>query len=489
MSSPPADVVVVGGGLGGLAAALTAAQRGASVVLLEARAALGGFATCFHRGRFRFDASLHMLDAVEIGGSNRSIWEELGLAERVETRRPARMRREIWPDHVVDIPHGLDAYVQVLSTAFPHEAAGFRAFGQRARRVQAAFVADRDARIDGQSSGRMDPSMGDLLDCTTLDYLRQILRDPRAIAMAGSLTCYLGLGADELGAIPFLSMVGSYHGDSGSYPVGSSRSVTDALVEQLHELGVDVRRNTPVTTILATRGVAHGVRLLDGQEVHARAVVSNAPPAHTFGRLLSPGNIPPRFVRRLQGMSLGTSVLKVWLGLRSRAGGEPSDIPYESFIRSSYGTSFTPMSLDDIAVVAPHRLDPTCAPSGHEVYSLTTGLEADPTCPGPDKVDELVKAMLHRVEQVLIPDLRARIVVQSVATPATFLDFTGNPGGTIHGFRSVPRQSGPRRVGIRSPVDGLFQVGGWTYAGSGFLPALTSGVIAARSLLRKRERP
>lgn len=204
MSTVRADVAVVGGGLGGLAAALTAAQQGASVVVLEARDALGGFATCFHRGLFRFDASLHMLDAVELGGSNRGLWECLGLAERVQTRRPTLMRREIWPEHVVDIPHGLDDYMQVLKRAFPHESTGLEAFARRARRVQAAFVADRDARIEGHSSDRMDPSMADLLDCTTLEYLQRILRDPRAIAMAGSLTCYLGLGADELGAIPFL---------------------------------------------------------------------------------------------------------------------------------------------------------------------------------------------------------------------------------------------------------------------------------------------
>jgi len=426
-----------------------------------------------------------MLDAVELGGSNRGLWECLGLAERVQTRRPTLMRREIWPEHVVDIPHGLDDYMQVLKRAFPHESTGLEAFARRARRVQAAFVADRDARIEGHSSDRMDPSMADLLDCTTLEYLQRILRDPRAIAMAGSLTCYLGLGADELGAIPFLSMVGSYHGDSGSYPVGSSRAVTDALLNQLRELGADIRRNTPVKRILATRGVVQGLRLADGTELRAPAVVSNAPPAHTLGSLLSPGNIHPRVVRRIQAMALGTSVLKVWLGVRSRDGSEPVDIPYESFIRSSYGTSFTPMSLDDIAVVAPHKLDPTCAPPGHEVYSLTTGLEADPTTPGPEKVQELVHEMLRRVEQALIPDLRARVVVKSVATPATFLGFTGNPGGSIHGFRSTPRQSGPRRLGIRTPVTGLFQVGGWTYAGSGFLPALTSGVIAGRSVLRE----
>jgi len=60
---PPADVVVVGAGLGGLGAALELARQGVKVLVLEQHNLPGGFATSFVRGRFEFEPSLHQMPA------------------------------------------------------------------------------------------------------------------------------------------------------------------------------------------------------------------------------------------------------------------------------------------------------------------------------------------------------------------------------------------------------------------------------------------
>jgi len=210
-------------------------------------------------------------------------------------------------------------------------------------------------------------------------------------------------------------------------------------------------------------------------------VVSNLPPPVTYGTLVADDQVSARFSRRVSRMTVGTSVIKVWLGLD---GDVPDDLGYETFLRSSYGTTFCDGTLEDIGVVAPHRLDPACAPPGGAVVSLTAGAEATLN---PDRLARckvLAQDAITQVEARLIPGLRARSQVELVATPQTFFRYTGNPGGTIHGFRPVPAQSGPRRFPITGPVAGLLHVGGWTYAGSGFLPSMTSGLIAAQSAIR-----
>ena len=57
------EAIVIGAGLGGLAAATTMVNEGLDVLLLERHNVPGGYATSFVRGRFEFEVALHELEA------------------------------------------------------------------------------------------------------------------------------------------------------------------------------------------------------------------------------------------------------------------------------------------------------------------------------------------------------------------------------------------------------------------------------------------
>ena len=81
------DVVVIGAGNGGLAAACKVLSAGKSCLLLEKHNLPGGFATSFVRGRFEFEASLHEFNGIGTEaepGSTRLLFEELGVADKIE---------------------------------------------------------------------------------------------------------------------------------------------------------------------------------------------------------------------------------------------------------------------------------------------------------------------------------------------------------------------------------------------------------------------
>jgi len=473
------DVVVVGGGLGGLACAVDLARRGHRVCVLEAQAVVGGYAANFDRGGYRFDASLHMLDAVEEEGANRPIWERLNLHKHVPTAIPPIIRREVWPAHDLVMPHGLDGWKTTLAKAFPGQADGFGRLADLAVAVQDAVVADRDARLHRTPLTQLGPPLSVLMNQTAGEVMRQYLSEHRAVAVAGSLSCYLGLGCDELGAIPFFTMLASYHRDSASYPVGGGGAVSRALAAELAEAGGQTRCNSPVFGIRCVQRTVVGVTLESGEQLDADVVVSNTSPLHTYQRLVDANQVAPRFARKLSEMTVGTSVVKVWLGLDGDIASELG-LPYETFLRTSYGTTFCDGTLEDIGVVAPHQLDPGCCPEGKSVISITAGAEAGLDADAARA--QLAESALRAVERRLMPGLSDRIEEKVVATPRTFHRHTWNPGGTIHGFRPTPQQSGPRRLGVTGPVARLYQVGGWTYAGSGFLPSMTSGLIAAAAI-------
>ena len=84
------DVIVIGAGNGGLASAVTFANEGKKVLILEKHNVPGGYATSFKRGRFEFEASLHELSSygcVPGAGNIRKIFEELGVHEKIEWSR------------------------------------------------------------------------------------------------------------------------------------------------------------------------------------------------------------------------------------------------------------------------------------------------------------------------------------------------------------------------------------------------------------------
>ncbi|MFZ1178548.1 MAG: NAD(P)-binding protein, partial [Mycobacterium sp.] len=75
------DAVVVGAGLGGLAAAVTLAGGGMKTVVLEQHSLPGGYASGFQRGPYRFDTALHALNGLAPGGGTGVLYEQLGIGD------------------------------------------------------------------------------------------------------------------------------------------------------------------------------------------------------------------------------------------------------------------------------------------------------------------------------------------------------------------------------------------------------------------------
>ena len=120
------DAIVIGAGLGGLGAAITLAQAGKRVLVLEQSVRPGGYAQDFWVNGFRFDVSLHALDGLAPGGWGDVAVKALGIADRVRFERldpfyQVRLGGATLTAHADPL-----LLEQALIRQYPHERTGIR---------------------------------------------------------------------------------------------------------------------------------------------------------------------------------------------------------------------------------------------------------------------------------------------------------------------------------------------------------------------------
>ena len=116
------DVIIIGAGIGGLAAGAVLSKKGKKVLVLERIHVPGGCAVNFRRGRFEFDASLHLLNGLDKGKPSYRLLEECGVDKKVKFLKPAHLYRSIFPDFDVRVPQcNSEAYINILGNLFSKE--------------------------------------------------------------------------------------------------------------------------------------------------------------------------------------------------------------------------------------------------------------------------------------------------------------------------------------------------------------------------------
>jgi phytoene dehydrogenase-like protein len=225
-----------------------------------------------------------------------------------------------------------------------------------------------------------------------------------------------------------------------------------------------------------------GVRLANGETLAADVVVSDVDAAVLYGRLLP----IPKQLRRLLRRTPSLSAFVIFLGVRGRTPGAcqhtvlfPDD--YDAEFDAIFGRHPRPVADPAIYVSVPD--DPAFAPPGCESWFVL--VNAPPHAPGLGvdwSVPELGSSYADRVLKLLALrgiDVRDRVVLREVRTPADLEQSTSSPGGSIYGAASHGWRSAFLRPANRSPVQGLFLVGGSAHPGGGLPLVLSSAAIVA----------
>lgn len=492
------DVAVIGGGLGGLAAACTLAARGHSVTLFEANAEFGGKAVQLEAGDFRFDMGPTILT---IPAVLERIFAEAGenLHSTLDLRRLDPQWRCFFEDgSVLDLVENVDTMSADLERyAGAETAAGYEQFVALSKRL--SEISDRFFfwRAVGGLKDTINVSknlqvstMRDVLALrmgqSVAGAIRSKVPDHRVAQMLDHFTQYVG--SSPYGSPAVLCGIAHMQLSQGVwYPMGGTRAVPQALVALARRLGVELVSDAEVAQIATIGHRATGVILKDGSKRPFDAVVSNMDTVRTHRDLL--GDLPLRRFWRRRSYEAACSGVVLYLGLKERY----EHLEHHNFVfsrdpeqefRYIYERG-EPAPDPTCYLAAPAKTEPGVAPAGGEALYV---LVHTPYLRPDHNWNKMFSGYRRRIITKLqtcggMPDIEDRIVYESALTPADIQSRYRVLNGAIYGLASHGKVLGAFKPNNRSPdVAGLYLAGGSAHPGPGMPMALMSGWIAADCL-------
>ena len=500
------DAIVIGSGLGGLAAAAALAKSGKRPLVLEHHFLPGGNTQTFRRRKmFDFDVGLHVIGGCEAGGAFPSMLEQLGV-EGVEfvPMDPDGFETVMTPDLTFGVPAGWDRYEERLREAFPGERAAISRYIEYVRFVVAAVGGAGGEppavqRLLDKPWGEL--TLGDLFD--TLEFsvrLRHVLAAQSGAYGAPPSRASLGEHA----------MVLDHYLHSGGYYVRrGSRAIIDGLLRVIQGGGGEVRLRSRVERILIEDGRAAGVRLAKGEEFRAPLVISNADAKRTLLEMVGEERLSPALAQRMKEFRMALPMFIIYMAMRVPP--EELGLPNSTIClipgytqEEDYEACYAgrvpdkPFVIISIASLKDSESE-NIAPQGYTNLQLMTVAPAQLTSWGAERSPaeggryrhtasyEVTKALLreriHASVEELMPGFIRNVVWEECATPLTQERFTRSTGGTGYGFEHTPDQFLSKRLSFQTEVPGLYLCGQNTIIGHGILPAVVSGVSAAQAAL------
>ncbi|MFE7516242.1 phytoene desaturase family protein [Streptomyces sp. NPDC057540] len=453
-----ARIVVIGAGLGAMAAAARLAVAGHAVTVYEKTSTYGGAVGRFERDGFAFDTGPGLLHLPAV---YRDLFVKTGkkpLEEYVALTQVDPAARHVFADGTrVDLPNASRAGTVAALDAALGAGAGER-WGDFLTRAREAWdrtrrplleepqPADRKA-LASEPYPALKPGFLRRPTTTLAQVGARELRDPRLVALLDSYAEAYGFPASAAPAsaavLPYMEQTfGSW------YMGGGLRALADAVYERCRERRVEFVFDAPVEDVLEKDGRAAGVRLAGGAVVEADHVVSGAPlSALPHGRSV-PGH-----------QETGTSRMTVCLALR---GPREADAVHRTVVHAEGGRP-------TVTVLRPD--DPALRPDG-DFESVTVTATVRTGQGGEPFADRMVEAAGRAV-----PGLAERLLWRHVRTPEDVRRDTG--AAEVPG----PALAGPDGLLLpaanRSPLPGLYFAGGWSHPGGGLAHAGMSGALVA----------
>jgi len=477
--------IVIGGGFGGLAAAVRLGARGYRVTVLEKLDAPGGRAYVNRQDGFTFDNGPTIVTAPFL---LEDLWRLCGrqLANDVTLRPILPFYRIRFDDGETfdysDDPIAMQAQVAQRS---PRDVAGYQKFMAASEAIfRVGFERLSDVPFDSWTDmARIVPAMMRLASYRTVyGLVSRFIKDPR-LRVVFSFHPLL-IGGNPFKATSIYCLIAFLERRWGvHFVMGGTGRLVEGLVGLIDQQRGFVRCRAEVAAITVTGQAATGVRLKSGQEMPAEIIVSNACSAWTYRYLLPPGASRRWTDRRIERARYSMSLFIWYFGTNKiyrdvahhtiLLGPRYKELLDDIFERKILASDFS------LYLHRPTATDPALAPVGCDTFYVLSPVPHLGSGINWGQVSESYRrAIAGRLSETVLPDLEQHVVTSRVTTPQDFQDRLLSFRGAAFGLEPVLSQSAWFRPHNRSEdIDRLYLVGAGTHPGAGLPGVLSSARI------------
>ena len=498
------DAIVIGSGIGGMAAAAALSKAERKVLLLEQYQTLGGLSHSFSIEGFRWDAGIHYLNCVAPGDRERDILDWLSDTPIEFTSMGAVYDNlHIGNAAPLALSRPYEAQARDLKDRFPDEVEAIDAW-------IAALRQGREAVMKVTTTRAMPEIIGSALKwwhgrdidrwCkrTTQEVIDDITSNPVLAASFAAQWFDHGGRPSKASFAMHALITGSYLESGAWYPLGGGAAFADHILPTITAAGGEARADTKVQTLLIEDDRVIGVRTARGEHIHADTVISDIGARETVNHLLPPDCGHQNWIDEIRALPHSVAHFSLFLGFEGnieRAGATRSNhwiYPSGKVDVVWSGAPDTPPPGMFVSFAS--LKDPSHDPGPSQKYAGEIVAWADWSVVekwagmDPDGRGDDYRSFKARVEDVMFaqfeayfPELATLVVLRNLSTPLTTNAITGHHEGAFYGLDVTPERLMSEALQTRTPIRGLY-LAGQDVLTPGIPGALWGGVLAAATV-------
>ena len=471
--------IIIGSGIGGLAAAIRLSRQGISVDVYESSERAGGKISERNLGGFRFDAGPSLLTLPEM------VLELLDDDLQFPIRKLDLITKYFYPDGTQVLAYSNVAKLaEEIQEKLKVPASKVISYLQQAARVweltSELFIFGSFHRLKNLlrlNSLKTFLNFRQLHSFVSLhEFNERELGEKRLVQLFDRYATYNGSNPYQTPGT--LSVISHLEHNIGAFiPEGGMFQVTESLVLQASRLGVNFHFNQPVRKVETGNGKVLGV-WLDSGFVEADVVVSDVD-IHRFYSSLLPDQ---KRLAKINKEERSSSALIFYWGMK---GVFPELDIHNIFFSANYQEEFRHLfGVNDlyndptVYIYISSKYHKSDAPEGSENWFVMINAPADVGQNWNEMISKARQNILDKLERMLGKELSDCVICEEIISPPEIYKQTGSVNGSLYGSSSNSRYSSiNRHANFRKDIRGLYFVGGSTHPGGGIPLCLSSARI------------
>jgi phytoene dehydrogenase-like protein len=495
------EVIVIGAGLGGLAATCLLAKRGVEVLLIEQHCMPGGACTSFRREGRIYDCGAALIFGFGQEGYHLHRTLMNFIEEPITVIPRDKFFRLDFNGQRILVWKNLDQFLLELERLFPDEKAELVNLYDFLRKFYDKNIKNQDlltppSELSNTQKIRMLLSspmrvsrLLKLLSQSAADLMGPYIKSKRLLEFYDKLMAsYAYITMRETPAIMALTMFADNHAGGTYYVAGSAQNYGNALEKAIEKNGGTILYRRKVQQILFDKTRVCGIRLNDGTEIKADRVVSDTTVWNLYHEL-----IPSEKVTKEQ-KEWASSFIPTYPAMVLYAAVDKTFFPPDISAVEYFVSNTSQIDMGDITLYIPTVDDHSLGPEDEHLITVFSPapnqkwprpFEKEYQSPEYDKQKERQADLILKEIEKRIPNLRKGIRRLYIATPSTIERYTLKTWGCVGGPKQMIGQELTKRLHAKTEWQGLYACGDSTTMGMGTPAVIASGFGAANVILRE----